>query len=436
MNGRGWLGWWWLGITGLSAANFPLHEFEKRVLTREFWAEGAHAADFNRDGHADVVCGPYIYLGPSFEQRYAIGPATHRFTRVMTDGSLELVPGFEGALGTNNTYADIFLTFTWDFNGDGWPDVLHLPHPGKEVWWYENPRQPGRYWPRHLALASAEGESPGFADLTGDGVPELICFSGGRLGYAKFNRAEPTKPWSFTPVSPPKGWGRYTHGLGIGDVNGDARPDLVEKDGWWEQPASDPAQGLWKHHPASFGQGGAQMVVFDVNGDGWNDVITAVHAHEYGLAWYEQVRTADRIAFREHRITGQQPEDNPYGVRFSQAHALAEVDLDRDGLTDFVTGKRFWAHGPRGDPEPNAPAVLYWFRLTRGAGNIPRFEPWLVDADSGVGTQVTVRDLNLDGWPDVVVGNKKGLFVFIHRAREVSEAEWRERQPRLVNLQP
>ena len=56
-------------------------------------------------------------------------------------------------------------------------------------------------------------------------------------------------------------------------------------------------------------------------------------------------------------------------------------------LLDIVTGKRFWAHGPKGDAEPNAPAVLYWFELTR-KGKTIEYIPHQIDDNSGVGTQV------------------------------------------------
>ena len=46
------------------------------------------------------------------------------------------------------------------------------------------------------------------------------------------------------------------------------------------------------------------------------------------------------------------------------------ADINGDGLKDIVTGKRFWAHGPTGDVNPNDPAVLYWYELTRTAGSV------------------------------------------------------------------
>jgi hypothetical protein len=106
------------------------------------------------------------------------------------------------------------------------------------------------------------------------------------------------------------------------------------------------------------------------------------------------------------------------------------IDVDGDGLKDIVTGKRFWAHGPTGDVEPNAPAVLYWFQLVRKANHEVDFVPHLIDDNSGVGTEVTTGDINGDGRPDVVVGNKKGTFVFLQQVKKVSHAEWEQAQPK------
>jgi hypothetical protein len=59
------------------------------------------------------------------------------------------------------------------------------------------------------------------------------------------------------------------------------------------------------------------------------------------------------------------------------------------------------------------------------------FIPYLIDDNSGVGTQVAAADLNGDKLPDVLVGNKKGIFVFIHETRNVSRAEWEQAQPKV-----
>jgi hypothetical protein len=211
-------------------------------------------------------------------------------------------------------------------------------------------------------------------------------------------------------------------------MNGDKRADIILREGWWEQPATLGDDKEWVFHKANFGQGGAQMLVYDVDGDGKNDVITSLKAHEWGLAWYQQQADGQ---FTQHLIIGQKESDSPYGVKFSQMHALALADIDGDGLQDIITGKRYWAHGDHGDPEPNAPAMLYWFRLTRG-GEGAHFVPMQVDDDSGVGTQVTVGDVNKDKRLDIIVGNKKGTYVFLNKATSVSKAEWEAAQPKKI----
>ena len=150
--------------------------------------------------------------------------------------------------------------------------------------------------------------------------------------------------------------------------------------------------------------------------DGLNDVITSINAHGYGLAWYEQGREGGEITFKEHLILNRAAEPNAYGVSFSQIHSLALADIDGDGLKDIVTGKRFWAHGKHGpDPGSDSAAELYWFKLTRPKKGEAEFVPYKIDDNSGVGTQVVVGNVSDKNHPDVVVGNKKGLFVFEHQ---------------------
>jgi hypothetical protein len=159
------------------------------------------------------------------------------------------------------------------------------------------------------------------------------------------------------------------------------------------------------------------MHVYDVDGDGDQDVITSLVAHGYGLSWFEQIKKADgEIDFVDHAILPATAEGTLDGVQFSQAHAVHVVDVNGDGLKDVITGKRFWAHGPKGDPDPGGPALLYWFELVREGGktgaDAVKYVPHKIDDASGVGTQFAVGDLNADGRIDIVIGNKKGGFVF------------------------
>jgi hypothetical protein len=405
----------------LAAANAApkIHYFKKIQATDQFWAEGADIGDFNKDGKMDVVSGPFWYQGPDFKVRHEFRPATASFKRKKADGTEETIPGFEGALGENNAYSDSFLIYTYDFNGDGWPDVINYGYPGKEVAWYENPKGREGHWQRHVVFDVLDNESPGLADITGDGKPEILCCTKGYLGYVTPDWKNPGLPWKFHAVTPQGGYQMYTHGLGYGDINGDGRTDLIEKDAWWEQPASLENDPVWTKHPFKFAPAAAQMLVYDVNGDGLNDIITSINCHGYGISWFEQVRENGNITFREHVILNKDATKNAYGVSFTQPHSMFLVDMDGDGLKDFVTGKRFWAHGKNGpDPESNnAPAVLYWFKLVRPAKGQAEFIPNLVDDDSGVGTQVTAGFVTNKKYPDIVVGNKKGVFIFEHEVR-------------------
>ena len=392
------------------------HSWKKLQLSTEFWSEGAHIGDFNKDGKMDVASGPYWYAGPDFKAKYEIYPATKRSKSTKNGQPVEFA-GFKGALGSENDYSDNFISYTHDFNNDGWTDYLVNSFPGKETFWYENPQNKTGHWKRHVAADVTDNESPMFADITGDGKPELIFHTGGHLGYATPDPKAPTAKWTFHKISAKGPWQRFTHGIGIGDVNGDGKSDFLMKEGWWEQPASLTDTLEWIFHPTPFGAGGAQMYTYDVNADGRPDVITSLVAHGYGLAWFEQLAEKDEKGhpkFKQHTITGSKPEETKYGVKFSQIHAIDLVDMDGDGLKDIVTGKRFWAHGPTGDAEPNAAAVVYWFRLTRTAGKGVDWVPQRIDDDSGIGTQVLAADVNGDKLPDVIVGNKKGTFVHIH----------------------
>jgi len=381
--------------TTTAETGVPRADFEKIVLTPRYFCDGIQAGDINRDGHVDVVAGPYWYEGPEFTLAHEFYPAE------------TLVP--------EQSPSNSMFSFVHDFSGDGWPDILvlgrvHL-HP---AYWYENPANTDAGWRKHFAFERVRGESPTLVDIDGDGRPQLICHWDGRWGWIEPNWDTPGEPWEFHSISVAGEWKQFYHGTGVGDLNSDGRLDLVINDGWFLQPPEHDAAWTWQAHRFSAGRGGAQMLVYDIDGDGDSDVVSSLDAHGWGLAWFEQYNEHGVVGFRMHPIMGTREEVDTYGVAFSQPHALDLGDIDGDGLKDLVVGKRMWAHGPRGDIEPSAHPVLYWFKLTREKTKV-RFVPHLIDQRSGVGVQVTIADVNGDGANDILTASKLGSFVFLNQ---------------------
>jgi len=386
--------------------------FESRRLGDVFYSEGANFGDIDGDGTNDLVSGPYWYQGPDFGQRHAY---------------YEPKP-FDPA-----GYSDNFFAHVLDFNDDGFNDILIIGFPGQMATWYQNPgvaREASGHWAAHVVFDVVDNESPWWTDITGDGRPEIVAISNGRYGYIEPDWSHPELPWTFHPISSDGGWQRFTHGLGVGDVNGDGREDVLERAGWWEQPPSLAGDPIWQFHEVAFSErGGAQMYAYDADGDGDNDVITSLEAHGYGLAWYENMGasagsggtggTEGDISFIQHMILNESSELNAFGVAFGELHAIDLIDMDGDGVKDIVTGKRWWSHGAEGDPDMNPKAWLYWFqtvRYTDAQGGISvEFVPHLIDDDSGIGVQIVAGDIDGDGRPDVVVGNKTGTTVHMQR---------------------
>ena len=376
--------------------------FRMQRINDFYYAWSAAAADVNHDGILDIIAGPFYYLGPDY-----------RVAR-------EIYPSQTSSVGTQYTPAAV--AFAYDYTGDGWPDVLIAT--GRPMSLFVNPKGELRRWDKYNVLPAINSEVAVFKDIDGDGRPDAVFLGGGTVNWAGCDPANPTAPWTVHAVSEP-GYGVVAqHGIGAGDINGDGRVDIVSPYGWWEQPPKGAPPGPWPYHPVKFGRwpragaspGGAEMGVYDVNGDGLNDVVTSMEAHGWGLAWYEQKRDpSGAISFVEHIITDDHLAKNPGGVTLSEAHAATFADVDGDGIPDMIVGKRVYSHlESYTDPDPYGPGVLYWFRTVRNpkAPGGAEFIPELIHNRSGVGSTVLAVDLNRDGAMDIVTSTNRGTFIF------------------------
>jgi len=378
--------------------------FRRQRLSPYYYGWSADAADFDRDGHLDIISGPYIYYGPDFTRSQEIYPA-------------------QVVNASTNYSMDDWVVHAYDFTGDGWPDVLTTSHAdgGKAgAVLYVNPKGESRRWEKYTVVVPVTGEATILKDIDGDGKPELVFLSDGYLAYAKPDPKDPTGKWIIHNISEKGPWS--AHGIGAGDVNGDGLIDILNGYGWWEQPKENADSTVWKYHPEAFGDwgraspGGGEIGVYDVNGDGLNDVVTSMQAHGYGINWFEQKRSSSgEISFVRHVVMGHTAEESAGGVVFTEPHGSAIADVDGDGLPDFIVGKRYWSHlDDYFDADAYGPAVLYWYRTVRdkSAPGGAKLVPELIHNRSGVGSDVLARDLNGDGAIDIVTSTRSGTYIF------------------------
>ncbi|MDC0307633.1 MAG: VCBS repeat-containing protein [Planctomycetaceae bacterium] len=370
--------------------------WERHLIDYTFRSEGVTAGDFNKDGKMDIAAGDVWYSAPDW-QVHEIRPVGQYYY-------------FKG-------YSNSFANWTYDINADGWDDIIVAGFPGAPFHWYENPKGEKGHWAEHVIWHSICNETPLFQDITGDGKPEIILGTQpeAQMGYLEIPEPKMAdKKWDFVAISEPgdpgkNGTFKYYHGLGTGDINGDGRKDVIIPHGWWEAP-KDLAERPWKFHPLVLSESGAgdsnkaaDIHVEDLDMDGDNDIMMS-SAHAFGVWWFEN--KGDNKEFQYHLIDGSN----------SQTHALVFADINNDGQKDLVTGKRFFAHQGN-DPGGKEAVLMYWYEITRTAGQAPTFTRHDIAPafDTGIGTQFQVIDFNGDKHLDLVLSNKNGVNLILQK---------------------
>lgn len=353
--------------------------------------EGLALGDIDGDGRIDVVSGRQWYAAPDFVPR-----------------PLRAIDDWNGYLQSNGD-------FLFDLNGDGHLDVIAGSFLPTEVQWFENPGPEGwrlgqSFKPHRLIdTQRSENEAHLFTDVDADGLPDWVVNS--------WNPKNPVVVYRMKPSpTPGEGGLKYRfeattiaaegnkHGMGVGDLNGDGRVDVLTGAGWYEQPEGDAAWNApWPFRANWSIEGSIPMIVHDLDGDGLADVLVG-EGHDFGLYWWRQTgREPDGQLVFDRRLI-----DKSY----SQPHALALADLDGDGRVEIISGKRYYAHNggdPGGQDRPEVHAYAF-------DPKTKAFTDRLIEKGHvGIGLQIGAADLDQDGRIDLALPGKSGTYLLFQR---------------------
>ena len=367
-------------IAGVSEGRLlaqPGQPFGLLEIDRQTSNSACAVLDVDADGHADIVCGRYWYRGPNWSRHH--------------------VRDVEVIRGRQDDYANLVL----DVDGDGLDDIVSANYRSQSLYWIRHPdpaKGADAEWQRTVVAAPGPMETARLADVDQDGQPDILP-----------NGTEFAAWWSLQPGPEPE-WQRHPlpeelagHGIGIGDINGDGRADLVGPRGWAEAP-QDRRRGRWIFHTLGnlLQDASIPILVVDADGDGDQDLVWG-RAHQVGLYWLEQTGGND---------SGGEWQRHVIDTTTGQNHSLLWADLDGNGTAELIAGSRYLGHDGK-DPGEYNPLQIRSFEFDRQRRTWrQRVLSWNDRVSPGLDPKIS--DLDGDGDLDLVCADQSGCYVLVN----------------------
>lgn len=416
------------GPSGPSDFGQPMVTLDSDLAGAEFGTAVCCAGDVNGDGFSDLAVGApladvangnqagraYVFHGKPDDYAslasflYEPGQATAylgscvRFADVNGDGYSEILVGAYGWDNPDFTEGKAFLWYGGLGGAIGAPD-----------WSVEG----------NQLLASYGTVIDGAGDVNGDGYGDVIVtapfYDGlatddGRayIYYGSIGGLSTTAAWS---ASSGQNSGRFgSSAASAGDVNGDGFGDVVigmsgRTNGQTSEGAAilylgSPA-GLtdltvsWEGNQVDAQNGFAVAGAGDVNGDGYDDVVSGAPFYDNGQTDEGVVFVffgdPDGVSFGYSQIL----EANQAGARFGSSVASAG-DVNGDGYSDVIVGAPRWANG-----DTQEGAIFVYLGSPSGLVTTPQRVIEGSGPNRNFGTSVACAgDVDVDGYSDVIVG--------------------------------
>jgi uncharacterized repeat protein (TIGR01451 family) len=387
------------------------------------------AGDVNGDGYPDVIVGARYYSGGQEHEGRA-------YVYYGSAAGLSATPAWTAESDQAGAILGNSVGTAGDVNGDGYDDVIVAPfyydHGQTDegvVYVYHGSATGLSTTANWMAESNQSyayfGASVGTAgDVNGDGYADVI------IGAYLYDNGQTDEGRAFVYLGSAAGLGpsaawtaesnqanAYFSAVSTaGDVNGDGYADVIVGAYRYDNGQTDEGRAFLYHGSASGLSltanwtaesdqsnarfGGWVSTVGDVNGDGYADVIV-------GAEWYDNGQTDEGAVFVYYgsstgpsATTGWTVEGEQSGANFGLSADTAG-DVNGDGYSDVIVGARYYDNGQtdegaafvyHGGPDGLTTSGADWMAESDQAG-----------ADFGFSVD-TARDVNGDGYSDVIVG--------------------------------
>ena len=283
-----------------------------------------------------------------------------------------------------------------DVNADGWLDIATGWEQGGVVRVCLNPgaAKAKDKWPTVTVGKAGDVEDAVFADLDGDGAPDVVSCSEGQtrvvsVHWAPSERSQwlNASAWrtQMLPASANKMMWMFALPL---EVDGREGIDLVAGGkgggaaiGWFESPPDPRQLAQWKWHELRPVGWLMSIVASDMDGDGDSDLVFSDRkGKRSGAHWLENPGSgaAQKGPWSEHAIGG----------AGTEAMFLQLGDLDGDGLEDVLLAVR--------------PKEILWLRRTDRDGQTWQSHAIPLPENTGTAKAVHAADLDGDGRLDLL----------------------------------
>ena len=277
----------------------------------------------------------------------------------------------------DNSFVGACSVCSYDLNGDGKLDILAAGSSGDHIAWWKNDGNYPITFSKNMIDSNIDGIIfVDAADIEGDGDLDVLgaAWYGNENSIWKNEGGDPIL-WNKVVVDSFINNAHEIHGAYI---DADTLLDIIAASGgdhqiiWYRNAGGDPI--VWEKNVVDDQFTGARSVVsFDINNDGYNDLIGAALTANQVSIWYNS--GTNPVQWSKQIV------DNAFGG----AHWVRVFDIDKDGDPDIIAAGA-------------VPGTIAWWR--NEGGNPIQWIKQVISSFSGA-LSIEAADLDLDNDIDV-----------------------------------